>query len=79
MLLAFAFCVVLLALCSAYWYQAWAGNWRSDTVWRARLWIPLASMPIGLTLLILQYAVDLILLVTGRAPPFGIGVERTHS
>jgi TRAP-type C4-dicarboxylate transport system permease small subunit len=48
-------------------------------VWRARLWIPLASMPIGLTLLILQYAVELILLLNGRARPFGIGEERTHS
>jgi TRAP-type C4-dicarboxylate transport system permease small subunit len=79
MLLAIAFCLVLLALCTAYWYQAWASNWRSDTVWRARLWIPLASMPIGLTLLILQYAVELILLLNGRARPFGIGEERTHS
>jgi TRAP-type C4-dicarboxylate transport system permease small subunit len=79
MLLAIAFCLVLLALCSAYWYQAWAGNWRSDTVWRARLWIPLASMPAGLTLLILQYAVEMMRLLTGRAPPFGIAEDRTHA
>jgi TRAP-type C4-dicarboxylate transport system permease small subunit len=79
MSLAIAFCLVLLALCAAYWYQAWAGNWRSDTVWRARLWIPLASMPIGLTLLVLQYAVEMMRLLTGRALPFGIGAERTHA
>jgi TRAP-type C4-dicarboxylate transport system permease small subunit len=78
MLLAMAFCVVLLALCAAYWHQAWAANWRSDTVWRARLWIPLASMPIGLALLILQYTVELICLVSGRARPFGMDEDRAH-
>jgi TRAP-type C4-dicarboxylate transport system permease small subunit len=79
MSVAIAFCVVLLALCSAYWYQAWSGNWRSDTVWRARLWIPLASMPIGLTLLVLQYAAEFIRVLTRRTPPFGISEGRTHA
>lgn len=76
--LAIAFCLLLLGVCTAYWYQAWSGNWRSDTVWRARLWIPLSSMPIGLTLLVLQYGAELACLVTGRTPPFGIGEERGH-
>lgn len=79
MLLAMAFCVVLLALCAAYWHQAWAANWRSDTVWRARLWIPLSAMPIGLGLLVLQYIVEFVDLVTGRARPFGISEERARS
>ena len=35
-------------------------------------WIPYLSMPIGLGLLILQYVADMLCLVTGRAPPFGI-------
>jgi TRAP-type C4-dicarboxylate transport system permease small subunit len=75
MSVAIAFCVVLLALCSAYWYQAWSGNWRSDTVWRARLWIPYAAMPIGLGLLVLQYVVELICLVTRRSRPFGLAED----
>ncbi|MGA7986566.1 MAG: TRAP transporter small permease [Burkholderiales bacterium] len=75
-LLAFSFCAVLFVLCTLYWHEAWAGNWRSDTVWRARLWIPYAAMPIGLGLLVLQYVADLICLVTGRTPPFGIGADR---
>jgi hypothetical protein len=33
-------------------------------------------MPIGLTLLVLQYIVDFICLVTRRAPPFGLADER---
>ncbi len=75
---ALAFCIVLFVLCTLYWHEAWANNWRSDTVWRARLWIPYAAMPIGLGLLVVQYVVELICLVTGRTPPFGIAEERIH-
>jgi TRAP-type C4-dicarboxylate transport system permease small subunit len=75
-ILAFGFVVVLFVLCTNYWYEAWSENWRSDTVWRARLWIPYLSMPIGLGLLVLQYAAELICLVTGRTPPFGITADR---
>jgi TRAP-type C4-dicarboxylate transport system permease small subunit len=71
-LLALAFCIVMFVLCTAYWYEAYSELWRSQTVWRARLWIPYLSMPIGLGLLILQYVTDVICVATGRAPPFGI-------
>lgn len=71
-LLSMTFCVVLFALCTQYWYQAWSEGWRSNTVWRARLWIPYLSMPVGLGLLVMQYFVELICLVTGRVQPFGI-------
>jgi TRAP-type C4-dicarboxylate transport system permease small subunit len=71
-LLAFGFVLVLFGLCTAYWYEAWKNNWHSDTVWRAPLWVPYLSMPIGLGLLVLQYAAELLSLITGRAPPFGI-------
>ncbi len=67
MLLALAFCVVLFVLCTAYWYEAWTKNWHSDTVWRARLWVPYIVMPIGLGLLVLQYIAELLSLVTGRS------------
>jgi TRAP-type C4-dicarboxylate transport system permease small subunit len=71
-LLALSFCVVLFILCTKFWYEAWSQNWRSNTVWRARLWIPYLAMPVGLGLLVLQYVVDLLSLVTGRSDPFGI-------
>ena len=71
-LLSLAFCVVLLTLCTQYWYQAWSEGWHSNTVWRARLWIPYLSMPVGIGLLVLQYITDLLCLVTGRALPFGL-------
>ena len=72
MLLAIAFCVVIFVLCAAHWYEAYSNRWLSNTVWRARLWIPYLSMPVGLGLLILQYVAELICLLTGRTPPFGI-------
>lgn len=66
------FCAVMLVLTAQLWHEAWANNWVSDTMWRARLWIPYASMPIGLGLLCLQYIADILNLVTGRQPPFGL-------
>ncbi|HSS26633.1 MAG TPA: TRAP transporter small permease [Usitatibacter sp.] len=74
--LSMAFCAALLVVTSRYWYEAYSENWRSNTVWRARLWIPYLAMPAGLGLLVLQYVVELVALVTGREPPFGITEAR---
>ena len=66
------FSVVLAVLTARFWLEAWEQRWVSDTMWRARLWIPYSSMPIGLGILTLQYVADLYCLVAGREPPFGI-------
>ena len=58
-----------------FWYEAYEGRWVSDTMWRARLWVPYGAMPVGLGILTLQYVVDLLNLLTGREPPFGIEVK----
>ena len=67
-----AFCLILTVLTARFWLEAWDNRWVSDTMWRARLWIPYSSMPIGLAILCLQYIADLYCLVSGREPPFGI-------
>jgi TRAP-type C4-dicarboxylate transport system permease small subunit len=72
MVLSIAFCVTITVLTFLFWKEAWDKRWVSDTMWRARLWIPYASMPIGLGILTLQYVVELASLLTGREPPFGI-------
>ncbi len=77
-LLTLGFCVVATVLTFHLWKQAWDSNWVSDTMWRARLWIPYLSMPIGLGILTLQCVADFGNLLTGREPPFGIRVERTR-
>ena len=78
-LLSLAFCATLFVLCAKFWYEAFDGNWRSNTVWRARLWIPYLSMPVGLGLLVLQYVAEIACLVTGRTPPFGIYDPQTRA
>lgn len=71
-LTALAFVIVMAVLGFGLWREAWVHDWHSNTVWRERLWIPYAAMPAGLGLLGLQYIVELVCLVTGREPPFGI-------
>jgi len=75
-LISFVFAVSIAVLTAKFWLESWENRWVSDTMWRARLWIPYSSMPIGLSLLALQYVADIYSLVTGREPPFGIEVER---
>ncbi|MFA6266371.1 MAG: TRAP transporter small permease [Pseudolabrys sp.] len=72
---AMGFVAVLWWLCTQFFWQAWAEGWRSNTVWRARLWIPYSAMPIGIGILFLQYVVDFVCLATGRTQPFGIKVN----
>ena len=67
-----AFCITMAVLTARFWLEAWEQRWVSDTMWRARLWIPYSAMPIGLGILTLQYIADLYNLLAGREPPFGI-------
>jgi TRAP-type C4-dicarboxylate transport system permease small subunit len=69
------FALVTSVLTFQFWHEAWENNWRSESMWRARLWIPYMAMPVGLSVLTLQYLVDLINLVTGREPPFGMAPD----
>ena len=66
------FCVAMTVLTFQFWREAWDNKWVSDTMWRARLWIPYSSLPIGLGLLTLQCLADLMGLISGREPPFGM-------
>jgi|SRR5690348_9005316 len=68
----FAFALAMTVLTFLFWKESWDNAWVSDTMWRARLWIPYGSMPIGLGLVSLQCIADLINLVSGREPPFGM-------
>ena len=70
--MALGFCLVMTVLTARFWLESWENRWVSDTMWRARLWIPYSAMPIGLGLLGLQYVAELYSLISGREPPFGI-------
>ena len=43
-----------------YWHFAYERNWRSDTVWGVRLWIPYLALPVGFGLYLLQLIADLV-------------------
>ncbi len=42
-----------------HFYEAWANNWTTDTVWALPLWIPLLPIPAGVGLLCLQYLAEI--------------------
>lgn len=42
-----------------HFYEAWANNWTTDTVWAPPLWIPLLPIPAGVGLLCLQYVAEI--------------------
>ncbi len=67
-----ALAIALFILTTLFWKEAWDNRWVSDTMWRARLWIPYASMPVGLGLLVLQAIAEMISLLRGTEPPFGM-------
>ena len=69
------FCLVVAWFSAEYLHEAWAGGWRTETVWALPLWIPLLSLPIGMSLLSLQYIADILCLITGREAPFGMDPE----
>lgn len=55
-----------------FWHLAYERNWKSDTVWGVRLWIPYASLPIGFALFLLQLVADLVAVVLKIDKPFGL-------
>ena len=69
------FCLVIAWTGYIFWYEAWDANWRSDTMWEVRLWIPYFSMPFGFGILSLQYVADIISLLRGDDMPFGLERE----
>lgn len=68
-----AFALVLAWSGWILFHDAWAGQWRTATVWELPLWIPYLSLPLGCGLLALQYVADIIALATGRDMPFAAG------
>ncbi len=72
-----AFCLLVAWYGFEFWKEAWDKGWESDTVWGVRLWIPYMTMPIGFAVLSLQYVADILSLVSGHEPPFGINPQDT--
>lgn len=66
-LLGLAFCALLAYAGWVFFHEAWAGGWRTDTVWAPPLWIPVAPLPFGAALLCLQYVAEIMKLSGDRS------------
>ncbi len=65
--LSLLFCSVLAWSGWHYFHEAWAGGWKTETVWALPLWIPLLPLPLGIGLLSLQYIAEIAKLSSGRS------------
>lgn len=74
-ILSLGFCLFVLWNSVDWWYDAFQGGYLTSSMWRARLWIPYLSLPVGMGLLALQYVADIWALVSGRDMPFGLKPE----
>ena len=60
------FCIVVAWSGWRYFHEAWTEGWVTESVWAPPLWIVLLPLPLGIGLLTLQYAVDILCVLTGR-------------
>lgn len=74
-ILALGFCLIVLWNSFYWWQDAFDRGYLTSSMWRARLWIPYLSLPVGMGLLSLQYVADILALLTGREMPFGLKPE----
>lgn len=75
MLIALAFCGFFLYASVPWWYEAWESGQTTASIWRARVWIPYLSVPVGLALLCLQMLAGLWMVLTQRVHPLGLAPE----
>jgi TRAP-type C4-dicarboxylate transport system permease small subunit len=73
--MALVFCLIVLWNSISWWQEAFDTNRLTSTMWRARMWIPFLSVPVGMGLLCLQYIADIWAIATGRDMPFGLKPE----
>ncbi|MEO8080578.1 MAG: TRAP transporter small permease [Caldimonas sp.] len=74
-ILALGFCAFFLYGSWPWWQEAWSSGQTTSSIWRARLWIPYLSLPVGLGLLCLQFACGIYLVASGRELPFGLAAD----
>lgn len=70
--IALVFCAFFLYSAVPWWHETWISGQTTSSIWRARVWIPYLSVPVGLSLLCLQILADMWLVFTRRNEPFGM-------
>jgi len=76
-LVALVFCGFFLYASIPWWHETWLSGQTTPSIWKARVWIPYLSVPVGLGLLCLQFVVDILLVLQRRSLPFGLSAEDT--
>ena len=74
-LITLTFCGFFLYASIPWWLETWQTGQTTSSMWRARLWIPFLSVPVGLGLLCLQLLADMWLVFSERDHPFGLKPE----
>lgn len=57
-LVSLLFCAAVAYSSAHYWYEAFSKGWTTDTVWAIPLWIPLLPLPVGMTMVCIQYLAE---------------------
>lgn len=73
--LSIAMVALLLWYGYEHWHLTYERNWKSDTVWGVRLWIPYLAIPVGFGLFLLQLIADLVAVILKIDAPFGLEDE----
>ncbi|TCT07970.1 TRAP transporter small permease subunit [Aquabacter spiritensis] len=58
-LLGLLFCIAMTVASALFFHEAYVNEWTTSTVAAVALWIPLLPLPIGFTLLTLQYVAEI--------------------
>ncbi|MEO7941445.1 MAG: TRAP transporter small permease subunit [Burkholderiaceae bacterium] len=76
-LVAVVFCGFFLYASIPWWWEAFQTGQTTPSLWKARMWIPYLSVPVGLGLLCLQFLADIVMVLRHDALPFGLSAEDT--
>lgn len=74
-LIALTFCGFFLWSAVPWWYEAFESGQTTPSIWQPRVWIPYATVPIGLAVLCLELIAEIYLVASGRELPFGLAGE----